>query len=162
MNRGDGMRRRDREILDLEGLRAILDEADACRVAFASGDVPYIVTMNFGYEWEGELPVLYFHCSREGRKLEMMRANPRVCFELDVGHQLVAGPAPCDWGMKFASVIGYGTLSEIEGEAERRRGLDRIMRHYGWGGEAGYKEGTLGATAILSLRADQLSGKRKA
>ena len=55
----------------------------------------YIVTMNFGYEWEGRLPAFYFHCAREGRKLEMMRSNPRVCFELDCGHALRTGPAPC-------------------------------------------------------------------
>jgi uncharacterized protein len=155
------MRRTDRQISDREKLKAMLDGADACRLAFAVGGEPYIVTLNFGYEWEGELPVLYFHCAREGRKLEMMRANPRVCFELDVDHALSVGPSPCDWGMKFASIVGYGTLSEIRDDEKRRSGLDTLLRHYGWSGEGSYGEGALGATTILRLDVEELSGKRK-
>ena len=156
------MRRKDREIKDRPGLAAVLDEADSCALAFAVEGEPYIVKLNYGYEWEGELPVLYFHCAREGRKLDMMRASPRVCFALDAGHELVKGPLPCDWGMKYASVVGYGNLSEVEGEAERRSALDTVMRHYGWGGEGAYMEATLRATKALRLDVSEMSGKRKA
>jgi nitroimidazol reductase NimA-like FMN-containing flavoprotein (pyridoxamine 5'-phosphate oxidase superfamily) len=155
------MRRKDREIEDREALSSILEKADACHLAFAVGDMPYIVTMNFGWEWQGEYPVLYFHCAREGRKLEMMRRNPRVCFELDVGHELVTGSVPCDWGMKYSSVVGYGILGEIPDDAGRLAGLDRVMRHYGWSGGVDYRSGTLDTTTVLSLKIDELSGKRK-
>jgi hypothetical protein len=156
------MRRKDREVRDRENLAPIFDEADACRLAFAVGGTPYIVTMNFGYEWEGALPVLYFHCAREGRKLEMMRANPKVCFEVDSEHTLVTGPDPCDWGMKYASIVGYGTLSEVLDDSGRSSGLDSVMRHYGWGGgPGGYREGSLSAAAILRLDVEEVSGKRK-
>lgn len=156
------MRRADRALVGKTELMEILDKADACRVAFAAGGEPYMVALNFGYEWEGELPVLYFHCAREGRKLDAMRGNPRVCFQLDVGHELVGGASACSWGMKYASIVGYGELSEVLDEAERKRGLDRIMRHYGWEGEASYAEETMRATIVLSLRATELSGKRRA
>jgi uncharacterized protein len=156
------MRRADREVQSRDELRAIFERADVCRVAFAVGGEPYIATMNFGYEWDGELPVLYFHCAREGRKLEAMRANPRVCFELDVDHELATGGTPCEWGMKYASIVGYGALAEVAGDAERKAGLDSVMRHYGWKGAAGYEEGALRATTVLSLRASELRGKRKA
>ncbi len=155
------MRRKDRKIEDREILRRIIEGAEVCRLAFAVGDLPYLVALNFGYEWDGELPILYFHCAREGRKLEMMRQNPHVCFALDIGHKLVAGSAPCDWGMNFESLVGYGTLSEISGEAERRGALDRIMRHYGWGGEGSYRGSTLGSTLVLKLVVDEVSGKKK-
>jgi uncharacterized protein len=156
------MRRADRQVSDRVKLKAMIDGADACRLAFAVGGEPYIVTLNFGYEWLGELPVLYFHCAREGRKLDMMRANPRVCFELDVDHELTTGSAPCDWGMKFASIVGYGALSELHDDRGKRSGLDTILKHYGWGGEGSYGEGPLGATTILRLDVAEMSGKRKA
>lgn len=155
------MRRKDREVVDRDALLAIIERADACRLGFAVGDLPYIVTLNFGYEWEGESLRLYFHCAREGRKLDMMRANPRVCFELDVDHELVTGPRPCDYSMRFGSIVGYGELREVPDEAGRREGLDRVMRHCGWVGEAAYDAGALGATAVLALRVDEISGKRK-
>jgi nitroimidazol reductase NimA-like FMN-containing flavoprotein (pyridoxamine 5'-phosphate oxidase superfamily) len=156
------MRRKDREITDRAALEAIIEKADACRLGFAWGGEPYIVTLNFGWTWEGELPLLYFHCAREGRKLDLARAAPRVCFELDVDHELVAGPDPCEWGMKYASVVGYGLLCELTDDAERRAALDSIMRHYGWAGEGAFRPGILGATAVLELRATELTGKRKA
>jgi len=155
------MRRKDRELGDRESLLRILEEADVCRLAFASGDIPYIVSLNFGYAWEGEFPRLFFHCAREGRKLELMRANPRVCFELDVGHELVTGPSPCDWGMKYASLVGYGVLGELKEEGERIEAMDRLMRHYGWKGEGAYEPGTLRSTTLLELRVDEVSGKKK-
>jgi uncharacterized protein len=156
------MRRADREVRERGDLAAILEKADACRIAFAIGGEPYIVAMNYGFEWNGELPLLYFHCAREGRKLEAMRANPRVCFELDADHQLATGDSPCGWGMRYASIVGYGILSELKGEAERRAGLDSVMRHYGWDGAASYAEGPLMATTVLRLDVSELSGKRRA
>ena len=156
------MRRNDRRVEGRAELAAILEAADSCSLAFASGNEPYIVKLNYGFELEGELPVLYFHCAREGRKLEMMRANPRVCFSLDAEHELATGPAPCDWGMKYASIVGYGLLREVEGDGERRSALDKVMRHYGWGGEGAYREGPLSATKVLRLDVAELCGKRKA
>ena len=155
------MRRKDREIAGRDGIEAILREADACRLGFAAGNEPYIVTLNFGYEWEADLPRLFFHCAREGRKLDMMRLNPRVCFELDVGHELETGPAPCDYGMKFASVVGYGRLRELEDEAERLRAMELLARHYGWSGTGEFKPGPVSATCVLALEALEIAGKRK-
>jgi nitroimidazol reductase NimA-like FMN-containing flavoprotein (pyridoxamine 5'-phosphate oxidase superfamily) len=155
------MRRVDREVSGRDELRALIEKADACHLAFAVDDQPYIVTMNFGCEWPGDLPVLYFHCAREGQKLDMMRRNPRVCFELDGEHELTTGSSPCDWGMKYASVVGYGLLSEIADEGERRRGLDLVMRHYGWGGDGAYQAGPMRSATVLRLVVSELSGKRK-
>lgn len=158
------MRRKDREIGDRAGLEAIMAKADACRLAFAAGGEPYIVALNFGYDWDtapGSLPVLYFHCAREGRKLDLMRAAPRVCFQADCDHELLTGPDPCDWGMKYASVVGYGTLREISDDAGRLAAMSAILRHYGWNGSGEYKPSILGATTILELRVAEITGKRK-
>ncbi len=156
------MRRKDREIRDRAALEDILARADACRLAFAAGGEPYIVTLNYGYSWDGELPLLYFHCAREGRKLDLARAAPRVCFELDLDHELVAGPDPCEWGMKYASIVGYGELRELGDAAGRQAALGAIMSHYGWKNEGAYKPAVLGVTTLLELRVTELTGKRKA
>jgi hypothetical protein len=142
-------------------LRALLDRADACRLAFAVADQPYIVTLNFGYEWEGDFPVLYFHSASQGRKLDMMRANPRVCFQMDAGHELVREERACDWGMRFESLVGYGTLGELPDDVAKRRGLDAILRHYGGDGRGGFAEGLFGATTVLRLEVGEMTGKRK-
>jgi uncharacterized protein len=156
-----GMRRKDREIADRAELASMLDAADSCRLAFAVEGEPYIVPLCFGYAWEGELPLLYFHCAHEGRKLRAMRANPRVCFELDSGREVGRSPSPCGWTMSFASIVGYGLLEELVEAPDRLAGLEAVMRHYGWGGEGSFEGASLAATTVLRLSVTEMSGKRK-
>ena len=106
------MRRKDREITEPESIEKIIRKADVCRIALANGDIPYIVTLNFGYSG-GTHPCLYFHCAPDGRKLDMIEKNNWVCFEMDTDHELISGEKGCDWGMKYSSVVGYGRISVI-------------------------------------------------
>ena len=77
------MRRNDREVSDSEMIEEIMKKADVCRIALASDNIPYIVTMNFGYTNDPD-QLLFFHCANEGRKLEMIRRNKYVCFEMAI------------------------------------------------------------------------------
>lgn len=154
------MRRHDRELTERGDLEAILRGADVCRLAFATGGAPYIVPMNFGYRWDGLL-VLFFHCAAEGRKLELMKAHPAVGFELDVDHRLVKASGACGWGMEYASIIGSGRLSRVEGDRERKAALDTIMAQYGFEGVPEYAAATFEKTAVLRLDVEEFSGKRK-
>lgn len=152
------MRRKDREISDKALIEAVILESDVCRVAFADNNMPYIVTMNFGYAG-GEKPGLYFHCAPSGRKLEMMRKNSYVCFQMDTGHLLTTGAKGCDWGMKYKSVVGYGTLSVVENADDRKKGLDLIMNHYGGSGKHDYDPAVFSRTTILYLEITEISAK---
>lgn len=154
------MRRHDRELTERGELEAILRTADVCRLAFSTGGAPYIVPMNFGYRWDGRL-VLFFHCASEGRKLELMKANPSVGFELDVDHRLVKAPEACTWGMDYGSIIGTGRLSMVEGDEGRRDALDAIMAQYGFEGTPGYAAAKYAKTVVLRLDVEEFSGKRR-
>ena len=76
------MRRHDSAVTEITDIESIISCSDVCRIAFADNDIPYIVTMNFGYTG-GENPCLYFHCAPEGRKIELIGKNNYVCFEMD-------------------------------------------------------------------------------
>jgi hypothetical protein len=154
------MRRKDREILEITGLDSIISRSDVCRVAFADNNIPYMVTMNFGYSG-GDHPCFYFHCASEGKKLEMLRKNNFVCFELDTDHELYEGENGCDWGMKFSSVVGYGIISIIEDSESRISGLDCIMSHYSDRKDFTYDERVVRNTTILRLDIEEMTGKRK-
>jgi len=99
------MRKQEREITDIAEIEAVINRADVCRIALADGNIPYIVTMNFGYSG-GHHRKLYFHCAREGRKLDMIRKNNYACFEMDIDHQIVKSDKACDLSMKYKSVVG--------------------------------------------------------
>ena len=154
------MRRKEREVTDIKEIEAIISECDVCRIAIANNNTPYIVTMNFGYVG-GENPHLYFHCATEGRKLEMIRNNNYVCFEMDTDHNIYKGKKGCDWGMEYSSVVGYGRIVFVDDEVEKYAGLSHIMDHYGGSGNYSYNEKVLAKTLVLRLDISEMTGKRK-
>lgn len=155
------MRRGDRQVTDRATIQAILDRADACRIAFAVEDVPYIVCMNYGYAWEDELPVFYFHCAHEGRKIDLLKKNNRVCFQLDTDHALKYVPEKVYCTMDYASVVGMGRLEIVGDEKERVHGLNLLMEHHGHTAPAEYPAGSLSRTTMLRLRVTELTAKMK-
>jgi len=150
------MRRKDKEILAREEIVEIIRKAPVCRLGLCRDNVPYVVPLNFGYR-DG---CLFLHCAKEGRKMDMIRANPRVCFEIDTDVEVVRAEQPCDWGMRFSSVIGFGTASVLEDPEERKQGLDAIMDHYGCQPAQPYPESYLKHTAVIRVEVEEMTGKR--
>jgi len=154
------MRRKDREVTDREEIISIIHSSDVCRVSFADNNIPYVVTMNFGFK-DGEKPEIFFHSAPEGRKFDMLRKNNYVCFEMDTGHKLYKGKMGCDWGMNFRSVVGYGRIYIVEEENEKKKGLDQIMDHYGGKRPYNYDDEVLSRTTILRLEILEMTAKIK-
>jgi uncharacterized protein len=150
------MRRKDREIKSREEIEAIIEKSLVCRLGMADGNEPYIVPLSFGYAGGS----LFFHSAKEGRKLDILRKNNRVCFEMDAAGEMVKGERACDWGVKFKSVIGFGKAFIIEDEELKRSALDVIMAHYGTGP---FEYGTekLKRTAVIKVEIESMTGKKK-
>ncbi len=125
------MRRKDREITDMDQILDIVDGAKVLHLGMDGGDgYPYIVPLNYGYELLDGSIVFYMHCAKDGRKLERIRQNPKVCVELECGAGLVSGGnIPCRYGLTYASVIGWGTAEIVEDEEEKIRGLKLLMKN---------------------------------
>jgi len=113
------MRRKDKEISDLSAIEAIINKATVCRLAMANGDKPYLVPMSFGYQDHS----LYFHGALKGQKIDMLKKNPTVCFEIDVSVEAVSNDDACAWSMQFQSVIGFGKAAFVEGLEAKRQSL---------------------------------------
>ena len=83
------MRRKDREITDFDEMMEIVKKCDTCRLALNDGEYPYIVPLNFGHEVKDGKLTLYFHCANEGKKLDLIRKNNKVTFEMDCDHNFI-------------------------------------------------------------------------
>jgi hypothetical protein len=112
--------------------------------------------MNFGL---GE-NCLFLHCATEGRKLEILRRNDRVCFEMDFLREIKQGTKSCGWGARYESVIGFGRAILVDDPAEKRFALDRIMDHYGAQGPHHYPDDVLAMTTVIRIEIESLGGKR--
>lgn len=155
------MRRKDRAFSEPSLIRDVLDRADSCVLGLSDGNEPYLVSLNYGYEWEGKLPRIYFHCATEGRKLGIIKGNPRACLCLSVDRVLRPGQAACDFGMDYKSLVGHGALSVLSDPADKRRCLDAIMRKYSGQGQWDYNEAAFAHTLCLCLILESLEGKAR-
>lgn len=154
------MRRKDREITDIRDILSIIDKCHVMRVAFVDGAIPYIVPLNFGYHLNDKSELtFYFHCAKEGRKLEIIKTNSQVCFEADCSFELIKNQNACNWTATYESVIGNGTLEVVTGEDEKQFGMASIMGKYGFDGLPEFTPAVFARTLILRLVVSQVSGK---
>ncbi len=128
--------------LPAEGIEALLRTAIVGRIACCGHGVvedgrPHLVPLAYGYDGEA----IYAH-SGPGRKLDLMRAEPRVTFEVD------EAAAPDRW----RSVIAEGTFEEIADPRQRESALAVI---YGTDGAP-----DLGSqTVVFRVRLTSRSGR---
>lgn len=104
------MRRKDREVTDQKELAKILDSCKTCYLAMVDEGKPYLVPLSYGYEFIGDNLILYFHCAKEGRKLDILRTNPQICFEISMEGEPVHANTPCNAGYYYSSIIGDGNI----------------------------------------------------
>ena len=82
------------------------------RLGLQEDGVPYIVPISYAYD--GESIVCH---TQEGLKMEMMRKNPLVCFQVDDMDDL----------SRWKSVICWGNAEEVKDAAERKKAIDNLL-----------------------------------
>lgn len=129
------------------------------RLAFNDEGGPYIVPMNFGYENRDGQRVFYFHCAKEGRKMELIRRCPQAGFEMDTGYALRRGDTACAYSAAFASLIGTGDIRLVGQKEEKRAALALLMRHTAGDGPWTFEDRQVDAVTVFRLDVRQLSCK---
>ena len=152
------MRRKEYGVTDTAVIWHILGRATLCRVAMVDGSEPYLVTMNCG--WDGEH--LLLHGAIQGRKLDILRANPRVCVEIDEDVQIVTGVTGEECTANYVTVIGTGTASFVLDSPAKARDLNVIIHqcHPGVPEEV-FSDTALSRVVVLEVQFDHLTCKAK-
>lgn len=150
------MRRHEQEITDPAIIESILHKSMVCRIGLVRDNLPYVVPVCFGYG-DG---FIYIHSAHVGEKIDIIKANNNVCFEVDVDVELVRDEAPCKWSVNYRSVIGFGKASLIEDPAEKIEAFNIIMEHYSGTSGHEYHEALLGVAAIIKIEIDRMTGKK--
>ena len=148
------MRLSEREITDQTAMEAIIRSSLVCRLGLSDENRPYIVPLCFGYQDR----TLYFHGAREGKKIDLLRKNPYVCFEFDLNSGVKEAEKACKWGMSYQSVIGSGKASLLDDPEEKREALGIIMGQYG-DGEFSFSENIIEKTGIIKIDIEEMTGK---
>lgn len=153
------MRRIERKIENINEIIKILEKTNVLRIALCDENIPYIVPMNFSWEKVGDNISIYLHCAKEGKKLDIMRKNNNVCFELDNPIEIVGKEQACTWTQKYESVIGFGKVYLIDDFETKIKALDLMMAKCGYDKKPEYSEKILEQVQVLKINVESLTGK---
>ena len=124
----NGMTRRERQVTDMNEIIRILDTAKVLHLGLVDGDEPYVVPMNYGYIMENEKLTIYLHGAPRGRKIDLIRKNPKIFFEADCDITPFEGDVACRYGITYSSIMGRGTATIIDDIDEKREALTFLMK----------------------------------
>jgi nitroimidazol reductase NimA-like FMN-containing flavoprotein (pyridoxamine 5'-phosphate oxidase superfamily) len=151
------MRRADKEFTEPGKLRGVLKETCYMTLAMARDGEPYLVSLSHGYDEERNC--LYFHCASEGKKLDIMRANPVVWGQVMVDH----GYVEKECTHSYVTVMFRGRVSFIDDPEEKRRALRTMLWQLEPDAEArGRRMNTddLGSTVFGRIDVEHMTGKK--
>ena len=123
-----GITKREREVTDINEIKEILDKSMIAHIGMVDGDEPYVVPMNYGYTLEDGVLSIYLHGANRGRKLDLIRANPKVFFEMCCDIVPFEGEVACKYGITYASVMGRGIAEIVEDVEEKKLALSVLMK----------------------------------
>ena len=152
------MRRKDREVTRHGDLLGMIARFKVCRLGLWDGREVYVVPLNFGYEEKNGSLSLFFHCAREGRKLDILQNRPEVSFEMDGDHVLLEGDVPCRYSYAYGCVMGRGVVEFLREDEEKMHALRRIMLHQ-TGRDADFTPGMVRSVCVLRLKVEAISAK---
>lgn len=97
--------------LNIQEIEELIKQQFIGRIGCHADDLTYVVPISYAYDGT----YIYGH-TVEGMKIDMMRKNPKVCFEIDNTKDLA----------NWQSVICWGQFEELKTEEERKVGLQTL------------------------------------
>lgn len=112
-----------KELTQKGDLDKILKEGKFATIAMCRYDEPYVVSLSYGYDSANE--TLYFHCAKEGLKLEFLKANKSVCATVikDQGY------AMDECSHRYESIVFWGDMLTVSDLQEKKHGMSILLHH---------------------------------
>jgi uncharacterized protein len=149
------MRRKDREITDRAEIDAIIRSDKLMRIALVDGEMPFLVPVFYAFDGTS----LYFHSAQAGTKIEILKRNNNVCFEISVDHGIIENEIPCDFEAKHRTVIGIGKAFFVKDEAEKTKALDLIVAQFS-DKKFEYPKANFNCTTVIRIDIVSVKGKK--
>lgn len=149
------MRRVDRE-MPKEFALEVIEKCEYAVISMIDKDMPYCVPVSIA----GNENAIYFHSAKEGKKVEILRANPKVCISA-VGD---TKRAKDKFTTEFESAIIDGKASEVVDDEEKILALKLIAEKYTLDNMINFDKAiskSLFRTAVWKVEIKNISGKRK-
>lgn len=153
------MRRKDREITDFDEIIKIIRKCDTIRLAINDEDYPYIVALNFGMEVVDGQIFFYLHSALKGKKIDLLKKDNRVSFEMDTDHIFIMKEEKMSCTMGYESVTGRGRIEFLK-EEEKFEALKILMAKYHQE-DFEFNTKLIPATNVMRLKVENIWAKRR-
>lgn len=147
------MRRKKQELAQEECVKILNKGTSGVLAVSGDEDYPYAVPLSYVYhDWK-----IYFHCAKEGHKLDAIERNDKVSFCVIDQDRVI----PEEYTTYFRSVIAFGKARKIEDEEEKRKTLEILAVKYSPDQEGLSKEidGQLKRVTMVELSIEHMTGK---
>jgi len=111
------IRRKEKAITEEKELITILQKAKYVTIAMCKDNEPYLVSMSHGYDPEKNC--IYFHCAREGKKMDILKENNVVWGQALFDNGYIQGKC----NHSYATTMFKGTVSFLEDFEEKKAAL---------------------------------------
>jgi len=149
------MRRKDREITDAAEINEIIASAKLMRIALVDGDMPFLVPVFYCFDGTS----IYIHSAHAGTKIDILKRNNNVCFEISIDQGIIESDVACDFEAKHRTVIGVGKAVFVKEDAEKIKALDLIVAHFS-DQKFEYPKANLSRTAVIRIDITSVKGKK--
>lgn len=142
--------------MSLDSAEDLLKKSFYGHLAMSVDDQPYVLPVNFAYD----KCKIYIHCNTIGRKLDALSVNPKICLAVNEIHKVLSDINPCDFGVRFASVLAFGQAQIIDDAETKLLALNMIIEKYAAG--MNVNKLSLEATSavkVIVVNVDTISGK---
>ena len=155
-----GMTKRERQITDEAQIMDILDKGKVLHLGLAVDNEPYVVPMNYGYTHEDGKLVMYLHSAVRGKKLDMIRANPKVFFEIDCDLVPFESELPCQYGLAYSSVMGKGIARIVDDVEEKKKAMSILMKTQ-TGKDFTFEDRLVSIVAVIRIDVEDYTAKHR-
>lgn len=155
------MRRKDREITDLNTIKKIIEKCKIMHLGLSKDNTPYVVPLNFGFDSQNSF--IYFHCASQGMKLDFINLNPLVCMQFCTGYCLTTPENPghgCGYGFNYESVTAWGRCSTVYDTDEKIKALKLLMLQQ-TGKKFEFTEKETQTVTIIKIEIERFFGKKR-
>ena len=155
-----GMTKRERQITDEAQIMDILDKGKVLHLGLAVDNEPYVVPMNYGYTHEDGKLVIYLHSAVRGKKLDMIRANPKVFIEIDCDMVPFESELPCQYGLAYSSVMGKGIARIVDDVEEKKKAMSILMKTQ-TGKDFTFEDRLVSIVAVIRIDVEAYTAKHR-
>jgi nitroimidazol reductase NimA-like FMN-containing flavoprotein (pyridoxamine 5'-phosphate oxidase superfamily) len=150
------MRKTNQEITNKLILEEILLSSKICRLGMIDSGLPYVLPFNYGFHEN----CIYIHSAPEGKKIDILKKNPLVCFEVEQHVEIIEDEIACKCSTLYRSVLGNGNVEIVTGFEEKIRGLEIIMKQHEFKEKMEFEPKEVEFVVILKLQIESMTGKQ--